>query len=316
MARDLAIIERAPAILAEWKGAYWLDMPIEERAQTFQKVDRMKATALAAGLTDLARECQRSLVEMKRLEGLRNPPQPKGTPGPGRGKKTGASDTPVFSKDQVKRQRKLAAVPDEVVETVFQEAAEQGVVPSERDLIEAAKPSDTRFPGDADHSNEYYTPSEILKPARLAMGGHFDLDPASCREANEVVHARQFYTTLTDGLSQDWKGERVWLNPPYSGGVLPDWLEHARRQYQAGHAKQICILLPQLHGQPVRRGDAEGVQRGVLPHRAREVLRAGGQAQAGKPRPGRWWVYLGPRITEFAEAFSVGGVVLVRHEGG
>jgi hypothetical protein len=63
---------------------------------------------------------------------------------------------------------------------------------------------------------EHYTPSLIVEPSRHVLGG-FDLDPASCTEANATVHADAIFTEADGGLFQDWWG-RVFLNPP--GGKL------------------------------------------------------------------------------------------------
>jgi ParB family chromosome partitioning protein len=63
-------------------------------------------------------------------------------------------------------------------------------------------------------SVEHYTPAFIVEPARRLLGG-FDLDPASCAQANETIRASTFYSH--GGLSLPWFG-RVWLNPP--GGKL------------------------------------------------------------------------------------------------
>jgi hypothetical protein len=71
----------------------------------------------------------------------------------------------------------------------------------------------------AQHSsatNEHYTPSLVVEPARRLLGG-FDLDPASCPIANETVKASRIFTIADDGLSQPWSG-RVFVNPP--GGRL------------------------------------------------------------------------------------------------
>lgn len=71
----------------------------------------------------------------------------------------------------------------------------------------------------AQHSsatNEHYTPEIVVEPARKLLGA-FDLDPASCVEANERVKASRIYTITDDGLAQPWRG-RVFLNPP--GGKL------------------------------------------------------------------------------------------------
>ncbi len=61
-------------------------------------------------------------------------------------------------------------------------------------------------------TNEHYSPSPIVEPARRLLGA-FDLDPASCEEANKVVGATRIYTLADDGLIQPWEG-RTFLNPP------------------------------------------------------------------------------------------------------
>jgi hypothetical protein len=62
-------------------------------------------------------------------------------------------------------------------------------------------------------SNEHYTPSYIVDPCRIALGGDIDLDPASCAAANRVVDARRYYTKKENGFLETWHG-RVFLNPP------------------------------------------------------------------------------------------------------
>ena len=62
------------------------------------------------------------------------------------------------------------------------------------------------------------TPGYVLGIARDVLG-YFDLDPASSHFANETVRADRYYTKEEDGLIQRWHG-RVWLNPPYSRGLI------------------------------------------------------------------------------------------------
>lgn len=71
----------------------------------------------------------------------------------------------------------------------------------------------------AQHSsktNEHFTPTEVVEASRAVLGG-FDLDPASCAEANRVVLAERWIGQEIDGLTRTWSG-RVFLNPP--GGAL------------------------------------------------------------------------------------------------
>jgi hypothetical protein len=69
----------------------------------------------------------------------------------------------------------------------------------------------------ASKSREWYSPSELVEPARKVFGG-FDLDPASCFEANQTVRATRFFSASDNGLIKPWGTvtgpSRVWLNPP------------------------------------------------------------------------------------------------------
>lgn len=69
-------------------------------------------------------------------------------------------------------------------------------------------------------SAERYTPGYIIDPGRETLGG-FDLDPASCAKANEIVQAVEFYTAEDDGLAWLWEG-RLLANPPGTCKVLVD----------------------------------------------------------------------------------------------
>jgi hypothetical protein len=72
------------------------------------------------------------------------------------------------------------------------------------------------IPQHSSATQEHFTPQGVVDRARRLLGG-FDLDPASCPEANERVMASRFLTRDDDGLSVPWAG-RVFLNPP--GGKL------------------------------------------------------------------------------------------------
>jgi len=70
----------------------------------------------------------------------------------------------------------------------------------------------------ASDSAEWWTPPEIVEPARLLFGG-FDLDVASCLDANRIVQARSFYSAHDDGIldgdkRREWNADVVWCNPP------------------------------------------------------------------------------------------------------
>lgn len=94
-------------------------------------------------------------------------------------------------------------------------------------------------------SVEYYTPVEILDAARAVLG-QFDLDPASCEEAQRNVMATVFYSIEDNGLSRPWRG-RVWLNPPYgktNGRSNQEiWAQRLVSEYLEGHVTEAVLLV-------------------------------------------------------------------------
>ena len=67
---------------------------------------------------------------------------------------------------------------------------------------------------------------------------HFTLDAASS-DAN--AKCKHHLTSEDDALSCSWRGERVFLNPPY-GRQIKSWVEKASQE--AAHGTQIVMLLP------------------------------------------------------------------------
>ncbi|MEM6392776.1 MAG: DNA N-6-adenine-methyltransferase [Planctomycetota bacterium] len=75
---------------------------------------------------------------------------------------------------------------------------------------------------------------------RLDAEFRFTLDAAaSATNAKRPRH----YTVEDDGLHQPWGHERVWCNPPYSGGHLPRWVGKAYCEYR-DHGVTVVMLLP------------------------------------------------------------------------
>jgi hypothetical protein len=53
----------------------------------------------------------------------------------------------------------------------------------------------------------------------------FTIDVAASKENAKL---ERFYTAEDDGLSKDWSGERVWVNPPYSD--IEPWVAKAAKE--------------------------------------------------------------------------------------
>jgi ParB family chromosome partitioning protein len=88
--------------------------------------------------------------------------------------------------------------------------------------------------------DEWYTPSEYLNAARDVLGA-IDLDPASSPAANKTVRAERYYTADDDGLTRPWCG-RVWMNPPYSTGLVDRFVAKLLDAYQTGDVPAAVVL--------------------------------------------------------------------------
>lgn len=76
--------------------------------------------------------------------------------------------------------------------------------------------------------NDWATPKALF--SLLDGIFHFTLDPCS----NEQNHlCDKYYTVEDDGLIRSWKGERVFMNPPY-GADIGYWCEKAKEESMGG----------------------------------------------------------------------------------
>src|SRR5229473_6358844 len=90
-------------------------------------------------------------------------------------------------------------------------------------------------------SDEWFTPAPVLAVARDVLG-HFDLDPASCAEAQRNVQATRYFSVADDGLEQAWEG-RVWLNPPYSQPLLDQFVTKLIDEVKGQRVTEAILLM-------------------------------------------------------------------------
>ena len=90
-----------------------------------------------------------------------------------------------------------------------------------------------RYNGNGRH---WAMPPEIFDPLHAEFG--FTLDPCATPETAKLP---RFYTEAEDGLAQDWRSERVFMNPPY-GREIYAWTRKARESAEAGAL--VVGLLP------------------------------------------------------------------------
>lgn len=87
--------------------------------------------------------------------------------------------------------------------------------------------------GPRSHVDDRAVPSEVFAGWQARFG--FTIDVAASAENAKLP---RFYTAADDGLAQDWTGERVYCNPPYS--LIAPWVVKA---HESG-AELVVMLLP------------------------------------------------------------------------
>lgn len=95
----------------------------------------------------------------------------------------------------------------------------------------------------AEHpDNTQFTPSYVLEPVRVDLGGVIGLDP--CTTPDNPTEAERFYTIDDDGLAQAWfpanRTPGVFVNPPYAKAREP-WVE---RCIFAARVQPVILLIP------------------------------------------------------------------------
>ena len=86
-------------------------------------------------------------------------------------------------------------------------------------------------------SVEYGTPQATYDALNSVFG--FTLDPCSTDENHKCDN---YYTAIDDGLTQDWGGHIVFMNPPYARGVLEKWLKKAYSESRKPRTTVVCLI--------------------------------------------------------------------------
>jgi len=85
-------------------------------------------------------------------------------------------------------------------------------------------------------TNEWSTPQDFFDALNEEF--HFSLDPCATHENKKCS---TYYTLEDDGLSKDWSGHSVFMNPPY-GGHTGKWIEKAWSESLKG-AVVVCLIV-------------------------------------------------------------------------
>ncbi len=85
-------------------------------------------------------------------------------------------------------------------------------------------------------SIEWYTPKKLFN--ELNNEFNFDLDPC-CNEFSKKCD--KYFTIEDDGLSQNWGGCRVFMNPPY-GREIKDWIKKAYEESLKSNTLVVALI--------------------------------------------------------------------------
>lgn len=92
-----------------------------------------------------------------------------------------------------------------------------------------------------DDRDSRFTPPSFLSNIYAAFGA-IDLDPCGHMLSPVEANRRILFAEGGDGLAEDWSGDLVFVNPPYS--AMLRWLRRAHDQWKAGDAKTVLCLVP------------------------------------------------------------------------
>jgi hypothetical protein len=156
---------------------------------------------------------------------------------------------------------------------------------------------------------ERYTPALYVEAARRVLGA-IDLDPASCEAAQETVQATKFLTARSapNGLECDWHG-RVWLNPPYSRELGPQFISKLIAEYAARRVTAAIMLTNNCTDTEWFSAAAEACNAICFTRGRIGFIDDAGNEVA--PTQGKAFFYLGKNIQRFGDLFRDVGHVWV-----
>ena len=96
-------------------------------------------------------------------------------------------------------------------------------------------------PVDKQDTDSRFTPPSFMTAIYGAFGV-IDVDPCAHKLSDVQARRRIFFSEGGDGLAENWIGQFVFVNPPFS--AIVDWLQYAHTQWRDGHVKTVACLIP------------------------------------------------------------------------
>ena len=86
-------------------------------------------------------------------------------------------------------------------------------------------------------TGEWSTPQDFYEKLNWRFGP-FDLDPCATPYNTKCAN---FYTEVEDGLSKDWGGHTVFVNPPYGRGI-EQWIVKGYQESQKKETRVVMLI--------------------------------------------------------------------------
>ncbi len=94
----------------------------------------------------------------------------------------------------------------------------------------------------ASSTNEWYTPPIYIEAVRNVLGS-IEFDPFSCKVANTLVQAEQYYTAADDATTAPWPAaQTVFANPPYERGLIGRCIKAIIKNYHTNNSATIALV--------------------------------------------------------------------------
>jgi hypothetical protein len=149
-------------------------------------------------------------------------------------------------------------------------------------------------------AGDFYTSALLVPAITVSLGGTVWLDPASCKEANANLKARNFYGVKEDGLRQDWNVPSVYINPPFGQWrlwipkILKEWEQRSKLQHMIVMAPSRATTSHEFH--PLLKKT-----KAVFWPRGRYAFKG---PLAASPDEGHFLYYFGSEVERFCCAFA------------
>jgi site-specific DNA-methyltransferase (adenine-specific) len=85
-------------------------------------------------------------------------------------------------------------------------------------------------------NTDWATPQNFYKQLKIRF--NFDLDPCA---TPQTAKCKKYFTEAEDGLSQDWGGHTVFMNPPY-GREIKHWIKKAYDESRKPNTTVVCLI--------------------------------------------------------------------------